>query len=173
VTRDVDELEPSPRWALAELFALTGLAIAQPVLDVTGRSPDMFLFRRADRLDIVLLVVGVTLLPALTIWVVEELVGLVSGTVRRHLHLVAITGLFTLLAVEVVKATTDLRGLGLAVIASAGGLLGGLLYASLSWPRLWLRFLTPAPLVFALLFLLVSPTSALVLPARAPSARTR
>jgi hypothetical protein len=118
----------------------------------------------------VLLVVGVTLLPALTIWVVEELAGLVSGTVRRHLHLVAITGLFTLLAVEVVKATTDLRGLGLAVTASAGGLLGGLLYASLSWPRLWLRFLTPAPLVFALLFLLVSPTSALVVPARAPSA---
>ena len=189
VTRELDEVEGSPGtgrdkadrrrasvwsradlWALAELFALTGLAIAQPVLDVTGRSPDMFLFRWADRLDIVLLVVGVTLLPALTIWVVEELVGLVSGTVRRHLHLVAITGLFTLLAVEVVKATTDLRGLGLAVIASAGGLLGGLLYASLSWPRLWLRFLTPAPLVFALLFLLVSPTSALVLPARAPSA---
>jgi hypothetical protein len=34
-------------WALAELFALSGLVIAQPVLDVTGRSPDFFLFRRA------------------------------------------------------------------------------------------------------------------------------
>jgi Sulfatase len=157
-------------WALAELFALTGLAIAQPVLDVTGRSPDMFLFRRADRLDILLLVAAVTLLPALCIWLVELLVGLVSGTVRRHLHLVAVTGLFTLLAVEVVKTTTDLRGPRLAAIASAGGLLGGVLYASLSWPRLWLRYLTPAPLVFALLFLLVSPTSALVLPARAASA---
>jgi hypothetical protein len=157
-------------WALAELFALTGLAIAQPVLDVFGRSPDVFLFRRADRLDILLLVAGVTVLPALCIWVVEVLVGLVSGTVRRHLHLVAITGLFTLLAIEVVKATTDLRGPTLAAIASAGGLLGGALYASLAWPRLWLRFLTPAPLAFALLFVLVSPTSALVLPARAPSA---
>jgi hypothetical protein len=157
-------------WALAELFALTGLAIAQPVLDVTGRSPDMFLFRRADRLDILLLVVGVTVLPALSIWVVEVLVGLVSGTVRHLLHLAAITGLFTLLAVEVVKTTTDLRGLRLAAIASAGGLLGGVLYAGMSWTRLWLRFLTPAPLAFALLFLLVSPTSALVLPARAPSA---
>ena len=69
-----------------------------------------------------------------------------------------------------VKTTTDLRGPRLAAIASAGGLLEGVLYASLPWPRLWLRFLTPAPLVFALLFLLVSPTSALVLPARAASA---
>jgi hypothetical protein len=184
VTRDVDELKDAPGpgrgpasvwaradpWALAELFALTGLAIAQPVLDVTGRSPDMFLFRRADRLDILLLVVGVTVLPALSIWVLEVLVGLVSGTARRLLHLAAITGLFTLLSVEVVKTTTDLRGLQLAAVASAGGLLGGVLYAGRSWPRLWLRFLTPAPLVFALLFLLVSPTSALVLPARAPSA---
>jgi Sulfatase len=154
-------------WALAELFALTGLAIAQPVLDVTGRSPDMFLFRRADRLDILLLVAGVVLLPALCLWAVELLAGLVSGTVRRHLHLVAVTGLLTLLAVEVVKTTTGLRGPRLAALASAGGLLGGVLYASLSWPRLWLRFLTPAPLVFALLFLVASPTSALVLPARA------
>jgi hypothetical protein len=157
-------------WALAELFALTGLAIGQPVLDVTGRSPDMFLFRRADRLDILVLVVGVTVLPALAIWVLEVLAGLVSGTVRRLLHLAAVTGLLVVLAFEVVKATTGLRGPGLAAVAAAGGLGGGVLYASLSWPRLWLRFLTPAPVIFALLFLVVSPTSALVLPARAPAA---
>ncbi|MGH2816301.1 MAG: sulfatase-like hydrolase/transferase, partial [Actinomycetota bacterium] len=129
MTRDVDELEPSPRWALAELFALTGLVIAQPVLDVTGRSPDMFLFRRADRLDILLLVAAVTVLPALGIWALEVAVGLVSVTVRRHLHLVAITGLSMLLAVEVVKATTGLRGPVLAAVAGAGGLAGGVLYA--------------------------------------------
>ena len=170
MTRTIDELEASPRWAPAELFALTGLVIAQPVLDITGRSPDMFLFRRADRLDILLLVAAVTVLPALTIWVVEVLAGLVSATLRRHLHLAAITGLFMLLAVEVVKAMTGLRGPRLAAVASAAGLIGGVLYAGLPWPRLWLRFLTPAPLAFALLFLLVSPTSALVLPARAPSA---
>ena len=31
-------------WALLELFALTGLAIAQPLLDVTGKAPDFFLY---------------------------------------------------------------------------------------------------------------------------------
>ena len=156
-------------WALAELFALTGLAIAQPVLDVTGRSPDMFLFRRADRLDILALVAGLILLPALAIWLLEVLAGLVSGTARRLLHLAAVTGLLVV-AVEVVKATTGLRGPGLAAVAAAAGLGGGVVYASLSWPRLWLRFLAPAPVVFALLFLLASPTSALVLPARAATA---
>jgi hypothetical protein len=156
-------------WALVELFVLSGFAIAQPLLDVTGKSPDFFLFRRADRLDIVLLVLGVTLLPALAIWAVEVAVGLVSGTVRRFLHLAAIFGLFTLLAIQVAKKLTDLRGPVLVVIALVIGALAVVLYARQSWARLWLRYLAPAPLVFALVFLLMSPTSKLVLPAQAES----
>jgi sulfatase-like protein len=162
-------LERVHLWALVELFVLSGFVVAQPLLDVTGRSPDFFLFRRADRLDIVLLVLGVTLLPALGIWAFEVLVGLASETVRRFLHLGAMTGLFTLLAIEVAKKVTDLRGPRLVGIGIAGGALAGLLYARQTWLRLWLRYLAPAPLVFALLFLLVSPTSKLVLPLRADS----
>ena len=73
-------------WALVELFVLSGFAIAQPLLDVTGKSPDFFLFRRADRLDIIVLVLGVLVLPAFFIWGFEVAVGLVSETVRRFLH---------------------------------------------------------------------------------------
>ena len=120
MTRAADEPRAVHLWALVELYALTGLVIAQPVLDVSGRSPDMFLFRRADRLDILTLVAALTVLPALAIWAVEERAGLVGATVRRHLHLVAVTGLFP----------------RLAVVAAAGGLAGGVLYAGLSWPRL-------------------------------------
>ena len=59
MTRDVERVGPGDGgWALAELFALTGLVITQPVLEVVGRSPDMFLFRRADRADILLLAAG-------------------------------------------------------------------------------------------------------------------
>ncbi|HJW36766.1 MAG TPA: sulfatase, partial [Actinomycetes bacterium] len=179
---DIDEVGTSPAapeqddrrlldrlqlWALVELFVLSGFAIAQPLLDVTGKSPDFFLFRRADRLDIVLLVLGVTLLPALGIWALEVAVGLVSQTVRRFLHLAAVFGLFTLLAIQVAKKLTDLRGPVLVAIALAAGLLAAVLYARQSWLRLWLRYLAPAPLVFALVFLLASPTAKLVLPARA------
>ena len=153
-------------WALVELFVLSGFAIAQPLLDVTGKSPDFFLFRRADRLDILVLVLGVILLPALLIWGVEVVVGLVSERVRRFLHLAAVFGLFTLLAIQVAKKHRPAR-------APAGGHRpgrragAGVLYARQSWVRLWLRYLAPAPVVFALVFLLMSPTSKLVLPARA------
>jgi hypothetical protein len=163
-------LQRAHPWALVELFVLTGFAIAQPLLDVTGRSPDLFVFSRAGRGDILQLVLGVTLLPALGAWAGEVLVGLASERLRRLLHLAAVTMLLTLVAIQLLKKASPLRGPLLVVLAAAVGLLAGALYARQAWLKLWLRYLTPAPLVFALLFVLVSPTARLVLPARAAAA---
>jgi hypothetical protein len=160
-------LQRAHLWALVELFVLSGFAIAQPLLDVTGKSPDLFLFSSAGRGDILQLVAAVTLLPALGIWAGEVLVGLVSEPLRRFLHLAAVTMLLTLVAIQVIKKLTEVRGPVLVAQAAAVGLLAGALYAGQAWLKLWLRYLAPAPLVFALLFVLVSPTSKLVLPARA------
>ncbi|MDF2743293.1 MAG: sulfatase, partial [Actinomycetia bacterium] len=110
-------------WALAELFVLCGFAIAQPLLDVTGQSPDFFLFRRAGRLDIVALVLGVILLPALLIWGLEVAAGLVSERVRRFLHLAAVAGLVTLVAIQVAKKLTGLRGPVVVAVALVVGAL--------------------------------------------------
>ena len=66
-------------WAFAEILALCGLAIAQPLLDVTGRSPDFFLFHDAGTADVLLLVAIVTLGPPLLVWGGGALVGLLVG----------------------------------------------------------------------------------------------
>src|SRR4029450_5864635 len=79
----------------------------------------------------------------------------------------AIFGLFSLLAIQVAKKLTDLRGPAVVALALAAGVLAAVLYARTSWLRLWLRYLAPAPLVFALVFLLLSPPPKPVLPARA------
>ena len=56
-----------------------------------------------------------------------------------------------LLAVQVAKQLTALRGPVVMAMAPAGGALAAVVYARASWPRLWLRYLAPAPLVFELL----------------------
>src|SRR5215216_3993160 len=119
-------------WAFFELFALVGFAVAQPTLDVLGKAPDFFLFRQAGRGEILVLVLAVTVLPALGLWLVQQVAGLAGERVRRAVHLLTVAGL--------------------------------LAYAN--WPgvKLLLHYLAPAPLVFALVFLLVSPVSKLVLP---------
>src|SRR5512133_3475830 len=158
-------------WGLVELVALTGLAVAQPLLDVTGKAPDFFLLHRSDRAQILLLVALIVLAPTALLWAAEVLAWLVAGErVRRLVHLVWVTGLFCLLALEVAKKLTGLRGRRLVLAALVVGLAAGLVYARWAPIRLWLRYLAPAPLVFALVFATLSPRAELILPARASSA---
>ena len=151
-------------WAFFELFALVGFVVAQPTLDVLGKAPDFFLFRRAGRAEILILVLAVTLLPALGLWLAEQVAGLAGERARRLVHLLMVSGLLAVLTLEVGKNLTSVRGPVLVAIGLAGGVAGGLLYASWDGLKLWLRYLAPAPLVFALVFLLISPVSKLMLP---------
>ena len=64
--------------AFAELLALAGLAVTQPLLDVFGKAPDVFLFREADRSDIIAFAFVVALVPAVGATAVE----MVRGTWR-------------------------------------------------------------------------------------------
>jgi hypothetical protein len=157
-----------PWWpAPLELFVLCGLAIAQPLLDVTGKAPDFFLVHRASRWQILLLMAMVVALPPLVLWLLELAAGLAAGERARDLlHWALLTGLLVLLAVEAGKDLLPLRGRRLALAALLAGLAVGFLYRR--WPplRLWLRYLAPAPLVFALLFATTSPTAQLILPSR-------
>jgi hypothetical protein len=73
----------SPFIRGAQLFGLTGLAIAQPLLDLLAGGAAFFVAHDASRAE-VLLVVGVILVvPALLLWVVVEAVRLGSVTAGR------------------------------------------------------------------------------------------
>jgi Sulfatase len=145
-----------------ELFVLCGFAVAQPLFDVAGRSPDFFLYRRAGAADILLLVALTVLGPALVLWAGEVMVGAASRRLRRVVHLAVVAGLLLLLTIEVAKHLTPLRGVPLLLLGLTGGLMATVVYARSPAVRLWLRYATPAPLVFALLFVTMSPVGRLV-----------
>jgi hypothetical protein len=165
---------PLPRagrelWLALELFALAGFVVAQPLLDVLGRSPDFLVFRRVDTRDIVALAVAITLVPPLVLWGLEVLTGLLGRRARGVVHLAMVAGLLGLLGLEATKKLTPMRGPALVVVGVLVGLGGALLYARGAGFRLWLRWLWPAPIVFLLVFLLLSPAAELLksTPARA------
>jgi hypothetical protein len=147
---------------LAELLALTAFAITQPVLDVTGRSPDFFLYRQATVWDLRLLLALVVLAPPLLLWAVE----LAAGRFGRVAHLLFVGGLFATICVEVGKKSGPFTGVPLALLGLAVGAALGV--AATRWRgfRQTLVYSAPAPLVFALLFGLTSPAGALLRPAR-------
>jgi hypothetical protein len=146
-----------------ELFALSGLVFAQPLLDVFSRAPEVFVASRAGVLDIVAFALVVAVGPPLALWVVGRLVGLAGPGPRQWAHLVAVAALAALLLVQVVRGVSDVRRAILVVPALlAGGLLAWAL-ARTSVARTFLRYLAVAPVAFVALFLLASPVSRILL----------
>ncbi|GIF71970.1 hypothetical protein Asi02nite_14880 [Asanoa siamensis] len=156
---------------LLEILALCGLAIAQPLLDVTGKSPDFFLFYGAGRREILLLVALVTLVPPLVLWLLGAATRLIGPRTRRITHAATVGLLITAIAVQVGKQVLPMRGLPLAALAAAVG--AGIAYAYWRWrvPGQLMRIAAVGPLVFVALFAFASPTSAVVLPSAALDAR--
>ncbi|HEX6967271.1 MAG TPA: sulfatase-like hydrolase/transferase [Micromonosporaceae bacterium] len=151
--------------ALLEVSALSGLVVAQPLLDVIGRSPDFLLFHGAGSGEILLLVAVLTVLPPLALWGLGSLTGLVGRRLRDGVHTLTLGALLAALAVQVGKHLSPLRGVPLILVAAGAATIG--LYAYHRWRASGqvLRFAAVGSPVFALLFVFASPTSALVLPA--------
>ena len=147
---------------LAELLTLTGFAVAQPLLDVLGRSGEHFVFRSASAADIVGLTLLLTLVPPLALWLLELPVAATSERAGRVLHLALLALLAELALIQLLKQVTPLRGLPVLVVALVGA---GVLVATHErgrMTRLWLVFAAPAPLLFALLFLFTSSVASQV-----------
>lgn len=149
---------------LLELFVLTGFVVAQPIYDMFGKSADHFVFRSAGRGDILQWTVIVLLLPALALWLVECIVGIVHRGAARAVHVVLVGALAALLVIQTVRNATTVRGAPAAAIAVIGGAALALLYVRWQAARTWVAYAAPAPLAFALLFVFATPVNNQVFP---------
>lgn len=146
----------------AEMMAICGLVIAQPVLDVFARSPEWFAYREATSRDIVTFALAVIFVPPLVLWGVIAPTRLVSRPLRRGIHLVTLGGLVALLLVQGLRTTFDWNPTLLVVVAFGLGALVAVLYPAVRALRSWMLALSVMPLVFGALFLGNSATGALV-----------
>ncbi|TYB35141.1 sulfatase-like hydrolase/transferase [Micromonospora sp. AP08] len=149
---------------LLEVVALVGLVVTQPLLDVLGRSPDFFLFHRASRADVLLLVALIAIAPTVPFALLGA-VGLVAGRLARAaVHTLVVGLLLAALAVQVGRHVTPLRGVPLLLVAGVAGAAAAAAHRRWRAPGRVLRVAAVGPLVFVGLFLFASPASAVVLP---------
>ncbi len=153
----------SPVGRGLELLALSGFALTQPVLSAFGNAPDVFIFRDATTWTILAFALVVTLGLPLTLWLVELIIGRFSARVGTWLHLVFLGLLVTLLAIQVLKELS-VEGPVNLTLSIVVGVLAILAYLSVDAIGLFLRYASPAPIIFALLFSFTSPVSNLVFP---------
>lgn len=132
------------------------------MLDVFGKAPEEFVFRRATSFDIVAFALVVTLLPPIVLYAIEALVRVVRRRAADVLHLALLGILAAIFLVHAVKQGISLRGVALGVVAAAGGVGFAVLVWRVRTVRTWLAFVSIAPVVFLVIFLAFSPTAALL-----------
>jgi hypothetical protein len=132
----------------ADVAALWGFAVVAPLLHLLGGRPEFFVARGTPSGDIVALALAIAVIPPLALVGVEWLVGLVSRALASWMHLAYVAVLAGLLALLVAWP--------LAPIAAAAA---GLCYVRMPSARTLLRVLSPAPVAFALIFVLFSDVS--------------
>lgn len=149
----------------AELFALCGVAITQPVLDVFGRAPDVFIEAKAGRFDLWAFAAVVAFVPPLILFALELAVGAIGGSgARQIVHGVFLGVLVLLIAVRALRLAAGIEGPALLVLAGMCAV--ALLALRHRWSGLrdWLVFSAFAPVLFAAVFLFSSSASSLAQP---------
>lgn len=147
--------------SLLELLAVTGLAVAQPILDTFGKAPEAFIARDASSADLVLFAIIVTVVPAVILWAVETLVRFVDPEAGRLVHVALLAAFVGLFALQALKDADLAAGVVLAVL---GLVVAGVAVIAYRRPgiRLWLAVLALGPAVFLASFLWTSPASDLL-----------
>ena len=144
------------------LAVLSGLALAQPLLDILGRNPAFFVVRGSSGTEIVLFALAVAFAPALVLVAVEALAGLLSRQLADALHVLFVGALSAVLALYLLTKLEVADG-PLAIAAALGaGAAAAFAYAQWSTARFVLTVLSPAPLLFLALFLFTSDASKLI-----------
>ncbi len=157
----VESRRPSVR-AFLELFALAGFAVTQPVLDVFGQAPDLFIVEDASRSDIVLFALAVALVPAVVLFAIESAVRMASVRAGRMVHLGFLGLLVGLFAVQVLKKSDLVLGAGLVLASVVVATVAVAAFQRISGVRTWVRFTAVAPIAFVVLFLVSSPVGSLL-----------
>lgn len=150
--------------AFAHLAVLSAFALAQPLFNLLSDNPEFFAARGSTAAEIIVFGVLVVLVPPAILLAIELLVGLASESAGRVVHLVFVAGLAAVVFVQALKDAIGAGDAVLILLALALGTAGALLYHRAEPVRSFLSVLSPAPILFLVLFLFFSDVSKIVLP---------
>jgi hypothetical protein len=154
---------PSALIAFLHLAVLSAFALAQPLFNLLSDNPEFFAARGSTATDIIVFGVLLVVLPPLVLLAIELLIGLAGPAARRGAHLVLLALLAAVIFVQVLEDALGASDVVLIVLALAFGAGAAALYARAEPVRSFLTVLSPAPLVFLILFLFISPVSKITL----------
>lgn len=157
--------QPAPGVLLSflHLAVLSAFALAQPLFNLLSDNPEFFAARGSTAMDIIVFAVLLVVLPPALLVGIELLIGLAGPKARLGAHLVLMALLAGIVFVQALGDAFGASDFVLIAIALALGAGAAALYARAEPVRSFLTVLSPAPLVFLILFLFISPVSKITL----------
>jgi hypothetical protein len=149
--------------AFGHLTVLSTFALAQPLFSLLSDNPEFFAARGSSSGDVIVFALLLVLIPPLVLLGIEVLLGLAWPAARRGAHLVLMALLAAVIFVQALKDALGSSDVLLILVALALGAVAAALYARAEPVRSFMSVLTPAPLVFLVLFLFISPVSKITL----------
>ncbi len=161
-----EESAADARWATFHIAGLWNLAVAQPVFDLVGRSPEFLVAHDMWPMGLLLLVAVVCLGGPAGCVLAVRAAGLAGGPAwRRRVATVVVGGLAGVVALTALKSLDVSPGSLLVALAAAAGAGAAHAYRRLPPVRLFTTFLTPAVVIVPAMFLLTPGVGRLLLPA--------
>jgi hypothetical protein len=149
-------------WDSLHLLVLASFAIAQPLYDLLGSNAEFFVAHRSDPPDLITLTGLVSLGIPLGLIFVRGIAGAIHRRLGGLIQSLAVTALTTLILLPPLKQLENLSGDTQIGLAGGIGIAFILFYWRFHLVRQYLSFLSPAALIFPLLFLFHSPVSKLL-----------
>lgn len=156
---------PEPRAArvdAAVLLGLAGIAVSQPLLDLLGSEPELFIAAHYSRAQIIGLVVLITVGPAALAIAMVALLGTISTRAASIAQLTFSRSLIVLFSLRVARQLGFDRLVPYAVVAIGLSIALVEAFDRLAGLRQFVRYLAITSLLFPLLFFTASRSSALL-----------
>ena len=154
---------PGNLLAFGHLAVLCSFALAQPLFNLLQDNPEFFAARGSTAGEIIVFALLLVIVPPVVLFAIEFAVGLVSEPARRIVHVVLCGGVASVIFIQALKKSIDASDGVLIFLALALGAGGALLYWRAEPIRSFVSVLTPAPIVFLVIFLFISPVHELTI----------
>lgn len=152
------------------ILVLTGFALAQPLYDILAKHPEFFVARQSQPIDIWVFIGVVSLLVPLIIvalqWTLVRVAGLFKLPLQPLVMAVVITILIALIVLPVLKKTTGFPDNIIILIAVTIGVVATVAYFFLEPIRRFITVLSPAIIIFPIIFILTPAIKSLLFPSQ-------
>jgi Sulfatase len=154
---------PGLLLSFLHLAVLSAFALAQPLFNLLSDNPEFFAARGSTATDVIVFAILLVVVPPAVGLAIELLAGLAGLRACRAAHLVLLALLAAVVFVQALKDALGDSDVVLIAVSLALGGLAALLYARAEPVRSFMTVLSPAPVVFLILFLFISPVSKITL----------